>query len=242
MLGKGKSRKRAIFRLMILTIAFVFSTAALAYIADEKFDRAFYRLKQNNQLQFDFPLIASPEPRQSSGGNFIIEFFRAIANFLGPFLEIVFWVFITLFVIAIIYTIFREIIRSKLPSRASKAKRDETVKITPYQPKAAMAKILLSDADKLAAQGAYAGAIHILLFRSIQDIEIHHPNAIRRSLTSREILQLPVLTAQSRQTFGLISQFVERAFFAGQPLDQAAFETCRQAYAGLALKEGQAAS
>ena len=88
----------------------------------------------------------------------------------------------------------------------------------------------------MAAEGRYEDAVHELLFRSIQDIDIRRPNTIRRSLTSREIAALKILTPETRQAFTTISGVVETSYFGGQKIGKAEFDICRAAYAQFAQK------
>jgi len=81
--------------------------------------------------------------------------------------------------------------------------------------------------------GRYGEAVHTLLFRSIQDIDRNRPNVVRRSLTSREIGSLPVLTPEAQKAFSTIAGVSELAHFGGVSVNKAGFETARKAYADL---------
>ena len=100
--------------------------------------------------------------------------------------------------------------------------------------------ILLADADALAARGLYAEAAHILLLRSVQDIEKRQPNAVRVSLTTREIMALKALPDAARPAFSRIGRTVESSLFGGAPVDSDAFAECRQAYEAFALPDAWA--
>ena len=116
---------------------------------------------------------------------------------------------------------------------APKEKEEEAPEVPLYQPAQAQARILLDEVDKLAAEGRYGEAVHTLLFRSIQDIDRNRPNVVRRSLTSREIGSLPVLTQEARTAFSTIAGVSELAHFGGVSVNKAGFETARTAYAEL---------
>jgi len=88
----------------------------------------------------------------------------------------------------------------------------------------------------MAADGRFEEAVHELLFRSIQDIDIRRPNTIRRSLTSREIAALKILTPATREAFATIGGVVETSYFGGQKIGKAEFDICRAAYAQFAKK------
>ena len=113
-------------------------------------------------------------------------------------------------------------------------KKDEDAEEIPlYQPAEAQARILLDEVDRLAAEGRYGEAVHTLLFRSIQDIDRNRPNVVRRSLTSREIGSLSVLTMEARRAFSTIAGVSELAHFGGVSVNEAGFQTARNAYADL---------
>ena len=105
---------------------------------------------------------------------------------------------------------------------------------------AAKAAVRLAEADRLAAEGLYAEAAHMLLLRSVADVESGRPGRIRPSFTSRDIAALPELGPEPRAAFSLIAGVVERALFGGRPLDAEAWRTCRSAYDVLARPEAWA--
>src|SRR5690606_26136672 len=99
----------------------------------------------------------------------------------------------------------------------------------------AVAVALLSDADALAAQGRFAEAVHLLLLRSINDIDGRLPNAVRPALTARDIAGLDRLPTAARPTFRQIARVVEASLFGGGAVDQGAYGECRDAYEAFAL-------
>ena len=93
----------------------------------------------------------------------------------------------------------------------------------------------------IADQGLYAEAAHLLLLRSVQDIEKRQPRAVRISLTTREIAVLEVLPESARPAFSAIGRVVERSLFGGAPVGSSDFADCRQAYEDFALPAGWSA-
>ncbi len=106
------------------------------------------------------------------------------------------------------------------------------------RPDRAVARALLEDADRLAAEGRFTEAAHVLLFRSIEDVRGRAPHLIAPSLTSRDIARLPELPAAPRSAFVKISDVVEQAVFGRRPVDQPGWLACRDAYALFAFPEG----
>jgi hypothetical protein len=102
-------------------------------------------------------------------------------------------------------------------------------------PDAAMA--LLEDADRLAAQGRFAEAAHLLLQRSVGHIATARPDWLTPSSTAREIVAIRDLPAAARQAFGVIAVEVERSLFALRGLSADDWQRARAAYADFALAD-----
>jgi hypothetical protein len=107
-----------------------------------------------------------------------------------------------------------------------------------WRPDAAEARALLEEADALAATGRFAEAIHILLFRSIEDIAAKKPGAVSRALTSREIVAATPMPEAARAAFTRIAAAVEHTFFGGRTAGEADFRAARGDYEAFAFAEG----
>ncbi len=156
-------------------------------------------------------------------------------GFLGPIFQLIFYGILGLAVIYILYLILNTIIAT----RRAVVRTDKTEDIPDipiYQPDADTARVLINDADGLAAQGKFAEAVHILLFRSIQDIEDKRPHHVKRSLTSREIASLSILSPKARDVFSQIGKLVEKSFFGGGILSMADYELSKAAYQAFAFE------
>lgn len=198
--------------------------------SEEDIERAYRSVKRNETYQYE---LAEPIPRRppSAFERWLGRVFNAIFSFLAPLLEIIFWLGLGALALGAVYLIGRAIYETRFAKPAQSKK--EAVDIPLYQPAEAQARILLDEVDRLAAEGRYGEAVHTLLFRSIQDIDRNRPNVVRRSLTSREIGSLSVLTAEARRAFSTIAGVSELAHFGGVSVNKAGFETARKAYADL---------
>ena len=206
------------------------SGARVGMAAGDQLARAHARLLADHSLQFAF---AAPKPPRPPPGwlRLIGELIKALA----PFMQWVFWGGLALAVLAIVVFIGREVIAVRWPGR--KRKPQAAPPAPDWRPEPAKARALLEDADRLAAQGHYAEAAHLLLHRSIDEVEGRRPRAVRPALTARDIAGLDSLPAAARGPFELIAGVVERSFFGGRPVDAAAFAQCRGAYERFALPE-----
>lgn len=75
----------------------------------------------------------------------------------------------------------------------------------------------LDDATRLAAQGLYAEAMHVLLLVAIHQVAERSRASLPPSRTSRELVRLLPLGTESREAFGEMVRAVERTLFGGAP-------------------------
>ncbi len=115
-------------------------------------------------------------------------------------------------------------------------KARNTVAAPEWTPPREEALALLEDADRLAAQGLYAEAAHLLLRRSVGQIARARPDWLTPASTAREIGAIQGLPAEARTAFGTITALVERARYALRPLGAEDWSTARAAYARFALE------
>lgn len=104
-----------------------------------------------------------------------------------------------------------------------------------WVPDSGEAHVLLDDADRLAAEGRYDEATHLLLIRSVSQIAAARPDWLDPSTTAREIAALPALSHAARGAFTTISERVERSVFALRRLSADDWHAARAAYAEFAL-------
>ena len=94
---------------------------------------------------------------------------------------------------------------------------------------------LLEDADRLAAEGRFDEATHLLLRRSVGQIAAARPDLLEPSTTAREIAALQALPDGARRAFAVIAGRVERSLFALRSLSADDWNSARAAYADFAL-------
>ncbi|MGP7796722.1 DUF4129 domain-containing protein [Sphingomonas sp. CLY1604] len=190
-----------------------------------------------------------PEPPEwlRTLGRWIADALRPVGRLLrwlsdlmpdAPYARILLWMLLAGVAVAAIAMIV-ERVRSgewRLPARrrrdAAPASDEDS-----WVPDAAPARAWLREADRLAADGRFAEAIHYLLFHSIDDIARRRPALRRPSLTSRELASAGLLPAAVRPLFARIAALVERSLFGGRPVAEADWQEARAAYADLALPQ-----
>ena len=201
------------------------------------------RLMGDKTLQFSFAK-APPPPTQRPLPHWLQAFLhwlgdvlRAIAGFFGGVGKLSEWLFIGGLVLVlglVLFFIGREIIRARWPGLVRR-KLPPKPQAVDWRPEASAARALLEDADRLAAAGDYAEAVHLILYRSIEDIEGRRPRLLRPAFTAREIAELPGLPEPARHTFAVIAYVVEHSFFGGRAVDADGFKECRRAYEAFAF-------
>lgn len=106
-----------------------------------------------------------------------------------------------------------------------------------WAPDRVEAVALLDEADRLAAEGRFDEATHLLLKRSVGQIATARPDWLEPSSTAREIAALPALPDRARTAFATIADRVERSLFALRRLDLDDWQAARTAYADFALTD-----
>lgn len=184
------------------------------------------RLVADGEIQFDLPVHKPPE---------MPGWLQPLLEWLaksGPVVKFIFWAGLATIAALVLWSLYRwlaPIVRRWL-ARADTAAEPET-----WQPGAAPARALLAEADALAARGDYGPAAHLLLLRSIEQLEIAHPGRLKPSYTSRDIARAPMLPPETARAFHFIAGVVETSLFAGRRIGEPAWQDCRSAYASAAF-------
>jgi hypothetical protein len=194
------------------------------------FAHAHQALKGQGDFQFSFPTYVPPkEP----------EWVKALGQFLhdhGRLLGWIAWIVVGALALYLLYrlamTYGPDIVKWRPGKKPEKTLLQQTVT---WRPTEVQARQLLKESDTLAAEGRYSEAVHLLLLRSIEDIQARRAGLLRPTLTSREIAMLRALPGPARQAFTAIANVVERGRFAALPIGADDFRRCRQEYESFAL-------
>lgn len=180
--------------------------------------------------------VEQPEP--ATRPEWLENFFKWLGELLEPVgrafggaWPVVKWVLIALAVAGALFLLWRVV----EPLLDRPAKRD--VDDGKWSPRRDEALALLEDADRLAAEGLFDEATHLLLRRSVGQIAAARPDWVEPSSTARELAALPALPETARQAFGTIAERVERSLFALRSLGPGDWQVARAAYAEFALQQ-----
>jgi hypothetical protein len=185
------------------------------------------RLLNTRGFQFDFP----PQPKPPEPAPWLEDLLELLAS-LGPAFQWLFWIALAVAAAGLLWFIFREAIAARWPGRGARKPKPASVE---WRPTETQARLLLADADALAAEGRFAEAARLLLHRSVEDIRERRPRLVRPALTSRDIAAHPDLPGAARQAFAAIARVVERGVFAARPVGAADWTEARTAYQTFAL-------
>ncbi len=218
--------------------------ATTAFMATDQGDRDFLRdwqaVRGDETIQY-VPLEPPKAPESPGWMQRLIEWLGEILSPLSRLLDEMFravglswgvgkWILLALALAALGYLAYRKL--RPLAGRKEDRSGSENAE---WLPDRGAALGLLEDADRLAAAGDYAAATHLLLQRSVAQIEAVRPGLLLPSSTAREIAALSALPEQARTAFGTIAERVERCLFALRALDSHDWHAARQAYAAFAL-------
>ena len=200
----------------------------------DEFTRAYRAMRNDDDTQF--APVELPETPARSSPDWLSNFFEWLGELLRPVTgllvegwPIIKWLLIGGAAALALYIVWRIIGPDFLARKSVKPEPEEWV------PDAAAAMALLEDADRLAAEGRYDEATHLLLQRSVGQIAEARPDLVEPSSTAREISAEPELPQRARAAFGIIAERVERSLFALRTLSQDDWQTARDAYADFAL-------
>lgn len=195
---------------------------------------AWQAVRADDSIQFSPIKPPDPPPEPPS---WLDDFFRWLGEVLEPLgrgfggaWPVLKWVLLALAVAGVLWLLWRLLapVLERAPARAAD---DEG-----WAPGREDALALLDEADRLAAEGRYDEATHLLLKRSVGQIAAARPDWVEPSSTARELSALPALPDAARLAFRTIAERVERSLFALRQLGRDDWEAARAAYAEFALQ------
>lgn len=191
-------------------------------------------VRANAEIQFaplPPPEPPRPPPWLEKLQELLAEWLGPAGEWLGNSWPTLKWVLLVLTVLLLAFLSWRIL----SPMLRWKPKGNEAAE--EWAPDREDALALLEDADRLATEGRFDEATHLLLRRSVGQIRAVRPDWLEPSSTAREIVALPDLPSRARGAFATIAERVERSLFALRPLGREDWQAARTAYADFALSE-----
>lgn len=193
--------------------------------SEDEFAQAHAELITDRSIQFELTPIELPKTSEVRREAPIVTRELPSVSAPGAIPHVFFWVIIGIAAAGLLYLIV-----SRLAGWQRRERTGRAATAPEWRIDEAPARTLLGDADQLAAQGLYSEAAHLLLHRSIEEIDKRRPAAVRKALTSRDIARLPAIPPSPAEAFASIVRAVERSLFGRRPLDAGDWRQCREAY------------
>lgn len=198
--------------------------------------QAWRDVRADSDIQFSE--VEIPQEAPDPPPDWLVDFLEWLSDALAPVgralvasWPVLQWVLLALAIALVGYILWRMF----GPDLASRRSRRGAVNEWVPDQNAALA--LLEEADRLAAEGRFDEATHLLLKRSVGQIAEARPDLVEPSTTAREIAAQPALPAGARTAFGVIADRVERSLFALRRLSADDWQVARAAYADFALAQ-----
>lgn len=201
----------------------------------ELVDPAFSQTVAGGEIQTAFP---PPPPPPPPPPEWLTSLYEAIARFFdwsAPAAKPLMWGAAALVALYLLYHFVPAFARWVDALRFRRRGGDADGKDGAGAAEAGAARALLAEADALAAAGRFAEAVHLLLYRSVEDIETRRPGLVKPAMTSRDLAEARDLPPVARGAFSRIARAVEISLFGGRAIDAGAWNQCRAAYAELTV-------
>ncbi len=198
--------------------------------------REWKALRESGDIQFEtLPPLKPPQTPEwlRDLGEWLRRILEPVGNALGmswPVIQNVLIALGILLALIVLWALLRPLAERFL-NRKPHANQED------WAPGRDAATALLEDADRLAGEGRYDEAVHLLLQRSVHHIAEAQPDWLHPASTAREIAASPLLPSRAREAFGVIADRVERSLFALRALDERDWTVARAAYADFALAD-----
>lgn len=196
---------------------------------------AWQAVRADGSIQFA-PVAQPPLPETPEWllalGRFLERLLRPLGDLLGLDWSWLMWMLIALAATGALWLLWSLVLGPLLAGRRARATAPEE-----WSPDRDAALALLEDADRLAAEGRFGEAAHLLLQRSVGQIALTHPDWLSPASTAREIGALAAMPERARRAFAAIAEVVERSLFALRGAGEGDWRNARAAYADFALAD-----
>lgn len=205
---------------------------------DTRVQAAIDRIQADDSYQLEIP--APPPPQETRSASSPSPFFYWLGH-QGRWL--VNMLFVLLIGAAVLFILYLTVptVREMVERLGARFRRTTSEEVNgeeeSWQPDHLAARNLLGEADALARDGHFAEAVHLLLGRSVEDINRRRPGVLKPALTARSITRLGELPAPARSALGRIVEAVERGLWARLPIGAPDWNAARAAYEEFAFGE-----
>jgi len=217
------------------------SSAGGGWLIDpELVDPGYSQTIAGGEIQTTFPPPPPPPPPTPEWLKSLFDMIGSFFQWSAPAGKPLLWIGVVLVALFLLYHFVPAFARwvDNLPFRRKAGDDEEADDIGLAE--AGAARALLSEADALAAEGRFAEAVHLLLYRSVEDIDGRRPGLVKPAMTSRDLAEARDLPEVAQGAFSRIARAVEISLFGGRSIDAGAWQQCRAAYAELTVPKNWA--
>jgi hypothetical protein len=171
-------------------------------------------------------------------GNAIRKLFKVLGVLfepLAPFVPYILWLLVFIAVVALASPVVRMFLSTRFERLFLRGNLNDDVR---WRPTKEAVSALLEEIDALADKGQFDEAVHLLLIRSVADINAYRPDIVRIHYSARDIGSHPLMPDTARPAFAEIARWAELSYFAGQTVGKPGFDACRAAYMAFIHAEG----
>lgn len=233
--GLGAKMALAFCAVLLLSLSMSHAPVA-ARTPVETANRVAQDVLSDSRYQRDLPsgqkVEVSPAPRQEPVPR-LEEPEPPVVTDAGAAMDIGLWIIVFIAVVLIVLFLIEDLTGRRFlrnrpaepETRVTDAEPDEEVVLLSVGP--------LEDADRLAAQGRFDDAVHVLLLGALESIRLSIGRVFEPSLTSRELVAKDFMPAPYRRLVATLVSAVETSRFAGHPAGESEFRRCRGIYTQL---------
>ena len=218
-----------------------YSSPALAEPSDAEIRAAVEDVLSNERFQTELP--GAPEPEEAEAEPDSGKWRFDLPDGLFGLARVLMWLLVGAGALLLVIFIINEVSSFSLRRRGKSAQPEEEA-VTPAGIAAAGngTGLSLDEADRLARDGRYAEALHMLLLDCFAQLRrLRFDAVIAPSLTSRELARKLTLPEQSARALSAIVSAVELSHFGGRLPGEDDYRRCRQDYLQIANDSAGAA-
>ncbi len=214
-------------------------TPALAAPSDEEIREAVETVLADSRFQSELPNEAEPAEiieQPESGWRFDLP------DGVFGLARLLMWVLVGAGGVLLAVFIINEVTSLRLRLRGRAPQADGSAAAVPGRNGDPGSSTSLDEADRLAGEGRYGEALHMLLLDCIAQLRrMRFDSLIAPSLTSREVASRLSLPEQASGALSAIVSAVELSHFGGRDADATDYQQCRDRYLQIATATAEPA-
>lgn len=211
--------------------------SAFAAPTDEEIRDAVESVLSNGRFQNELPDEVQPVEIES-GPRWQFD----LPDGLSGLASLLMWVLIAVGAVLVVIFLVNELASLTRRSRTGTQWSEDAVAKAERHAVGPGARTSLEDADRLAREGRFTEALHMLLLDCIAQLrQLRFDSLIAPSMTSRELVRRLSLPEQSAKSLSAIVSAVELSHFGGRQPVERDYARCRESYLKIASESAGAA-